>query len=107
MVSIQLYKKFITEFVREQMIVLGPNLAVDTANRAEGLEVNNKGQVVQIVGEGNMVLQLVVQEFLKLSPQLTNYSIHSLFVRYPDIAEEYPEHFTKVSLVCPLMIPEA
>ncbi len=107
MVAIQFYRKFITEFVREQMIVLGPNLAVDTANRAEGITINNRGQVVEIVGEGSQVLFLVVQEYLKLSPQLTNYSIHSLFVKYPDIAEEYPEHFTKVSLICPLMIPEA
>ena len=46
MVAIQFYRKFITEFVREQMIVLGPNLAVDTANRAEGITINNRGQVV-------------------------------------------------------------
>lgn len=107
MVAVQFYKKFITEFVRQQMIVLGPNLAVDTANRAEGVEVNNKGQVIEIVGDYNQVLHLVVQEFLKLSPQLTNFSIHTLFAKYPDIAEEYPEHFTKISLVCPLMAPEA
>lgn len=107
MVAIQFYRKFITEFVREQMIVLGPNLAVDTANRAEGLAINSRGQVTEIIGDGSQVLYLLVQEYLKLSPQLTNYTIHTLFLKYPDIAEEYPEHFTKVSLICPLMIPEA
>ncbi len=106
MVPIQFYKKFITEFVREQMIVLGPNLAVDTANLVKGLQVNDKGQVVEISAEGNQILHLLVQEFTKLSSQLTNYSVHSLFMRYPDIAAEYPEHFSKVSLVCPLIIPE-
>jgi len=107
MVAIQFYRKFITDFVREQMIVLGPNLAVDTANRAEGLAINSRGQVTEIIGDGSQVLYLLVQEYLKLSPQLTNYTIHTLFLKYPDIAEEYPEHFTKVSLICPLMIPEA
>ncbi len=106
MVGIQFYKKFITEFVREQMIVLGPNLAVDTANLVPGLQVNDKGQVTDITPEGNQILHLLVQEFTKLSPQLTNYSVHTLFSRYPDIAEEYPESFSKVSLVCPLIISE-
>lgn len=107
MVEIQFYKKFITEFVREQMIVLGPNLAVDTANRVDGLQVNNKGQVQDIVGDGSMILQLVVGEFIKLSPQLANYTVHSLFARYPDIAAEYPVHFSKINLVCPLMVPKS
>lgn len=107
MVSTQFYKKFITDFVREQMVVLGPNLAVDTANRVEGLEVNPRGQVLQIVGESNLVLQTLVHEFSKLSPQLVNYFIHTHFVRFPEIAAEFPERLPKTSFICSLIRPEA
>ncbi len=103
MVAIQFYKKFLTEFVRQQMILLGPNLAVDTVNRVEGIEVNNRGQVVEIIGEYNLILQSVVEEFSKLSPQLTNYFIHMQFSRYPEIAAEYPASLSKVNLVCSLI----
>jgi len=95
MVQIPKYKQFISEFVRQQMTVLGPNLAVSTANRTVGLEVNHKG-AASMLGE-----------FSKLSPHLTNYFTRTFFVKYPDIAEEYGEPIPKINFVCALIMPKA
>ena len=101
------YKQFITEFTKQQMVILGANLAVDTANRVEGLEVNSRGQVLDIFGDENLVLQALVNEFTKLSPQLAYYVVHGLFPRFPEIEEQYPGNLPRVSLTCTLMRPKS
>ena len=101
------YKQFISEFVRQQMVVLGPDLAVSTANRAAGLEVDHKGAAITISGEPSLVLKNLLSEFLKLSPQLTTYFIRTFFAKYPDIAEEYSDPLPKTNFVCALIKPKA
>ncbi|QQS23223.1 hypothetical protein IPM19_01505 [bacterium] len=107
MVAEQFYKKFITQFVKQQMILLGPTLAVDTVNRVEGLEVNSRGQVVQIVGDYPSILQATVEEFSRLSQLLTTHFLHLLFTQYPQIAAEYQGPMHKPSLVCSLIKPKS
>jgi hypothetical protein len=107
MVQIPKYKQFISEFVRQQMTVLGPNLAVSTANRTVGLEVNHKGAALEITGDPALVLKTMLGEFSKLSPHLTNYFTRTFFVKYPDIAEEYGEPIPKINFVCALIKPKA
>lgn len=101
------YKQFISEFVREQMIVLGPDLAVSTANRTEGLEVDQRGSVSAITGDVLLVLKNCLAEFQKLSPQLTPYFTGKMFAKYPEIAEEYGEPLGKTSFKCALIKPKA
>ena len=62
MVPIQNYKKFLTEFVRKHMVILGPNIAVETANLVQGLEVDNSGEVLRLEGTSNLVLQDFAQK---------------------------------------------
>jgi hypothetical protein len=107
MVQLPRYKQFISEFVRQQMIVIGPNLAVSTANRTAGLKVNNKGSVLEITGDPTLVLKAMLGEFSKLSTHLTNYFTSTFFVKYPDIAEEYGEPLPKTNFVCALIKPKA
>ena len=107
MAQLPKYKQFISEFVREQMIVLGPDLAVSTANRTEGLEVDYKGSVTGITGDLVLVLKNFVSEFQKLSTQLTPYFTNSMFTKYPDIAEEYGEPLSKTTYKCALIKPKA
>ncbi len=101
------YKQFISEFVREQMIVLGPDLAVSTANRTEGLEVDQKGSATAITGDATLVLKNFISEFQKLSPQLTPFFVGTMFVKYPDIAEDYGEPLPKTAFKCALIKPKA
>jgi hypothetical protein len=107
MTTLPKYKQLISEFVRQQMMVLGPNLATSTANRISGLEVNGVGSVVVLEGEPKIVLADLVAEFQKLSPQLATYLTHLIFVRYPDIAAEFPNNLPKSNFVCSLIKDKA
>lgn len=100
------YRQFLSEFVRQHMIVLGPALAVDTANRVEGLEVDKKGAVTQVTEEPASLTSELVGEFSKLSSQTTSYITHNLFTRYPDIAEEFPDTLPKSNFICALIRPK-
>ena len=102
MTNLPKYKQLISEFVRQQMVVLGPNLAISAANRVVGLEVNASGSVTVLDQEPGKVLSELVQEFQKLSPALMTYLIQLLFVRYPDIAAEFPGALPKSNFVCSL-----
>ncbi len=107
MTTLPKYKQLISEFVRQQMIVLGSNLATSTANRVGGLEVNNAGSVVILEGEPKNILADLVTEFQKLSPQLAIYLTQLIFVRYPDIAAEFPNTLPKSNFVCSLIKDKA
>lgn len=101
------YRQFLSEFVRQHMIVLGPVLAVETANRVTGLAVDKKGSVTEMAEDAVSVTSQVVAEFNKLSPQITSHLTHSLFAKFPDIAEEFPDKLAKSNFVCALIRSKA
>ncbi len=102
MANLPKYKQFISEFVRQQINVLGPQIAVSTANRTAGLQVDYKGSVIVIEGDATLVLKGLLSEFSKLIPQLTSYFVEGFFAKYPDIAEEYGESPAKSNFHCAL-----
>lgn len=89
------------------MLILGPNLAVDTANRVEGLEVDYRGQVSGMEGDDNLIIDSLLAEFVKLSPPLTAFVAHGLFERFPDIAQQHSAKLPHVQLTCTLMKPKS
>lgn len=103
MTTLPKYKQLISEFMRQQMMVLGPNLAVSTANRVSGLEVNSSGSVIVLDKEPPKVLGELVDEFQKLSPILINHLTNLMLVKYPDIADEFPGSLPKSNFVCNLI----
>lgn len=107
MAQLPKYKQLISEFIRQQMVVMGPDLAISIANRASGLEVDHKGAVTNITGDPTLVLRNLMSEFLKLSPSLSPYFVSMIFSKYPDIAEEYGQPIPKTNFVCALIKPKA
>lgn len=102
MVPEQNYKKFITELVRRHMVVIGPNIALETANLINGLEVDQTGAVTAIQGSPNLILQDLSNNYQKLSPQITLLTLHLLFEQYKDIKAEYNQPLPRVRLICAL-----
>jgi hypothetical protein len=94
------YKQFISELLRQFAIVLGANVVIDTANRIEGLVVNENNIITEMVGDPNTIAKSVIAEFDKLSPQLTAFLTHTLLIRYPNIAKLVRGNATSVSVTC-------
>lgn len=79
------YVAIISEIIARQSIILGPDIAVLKARSVIGLTVNNDGIVTDIQGDGNTVLQQLVNTYVELSGMIVKNALGSIFEKYPDI----------------------
>ena len=79
------YKKLLTELIQKHMVVLGPNIALDKARQVPGLKVADNGSVIELSGDGQMVLKAVANEYIALSGAVAKMTLASLLKKYPDI----------------------
>jgi hypothetical protein len=40
------YKQMLTDLIKKQMVVLGPNIALDKARKVSGLKISDDGNVM-------------------------------------------------------------
>lgn len=79
------YVAIISEIIARQSIILGPDIAVLKARSVIGLTVNDEGIVTDIQGDGNTVLQQLVNTYVELSGMIVKNALGSIFEKYPDL----------------------
>ncbi|HYV33218.1 MAG TPA: hypothetical protein VE973_00005 [Candidatus Limnocylindria bacterium] len=79
------YQKLLTELIQKQMVIFGPNIALDKAKKVPGLTIDNNGSVLSISGEPQMVLKNVAAEYESLSPQIAKMTLGSLLEKYSTV----------------------
>ncbi|PIR96519.1 MAG: hypothetical protein COT92_00620 [Candidatus Doudnabacteria bacterium CG10_big_fil_rev_8_21_14_0_10_42_18] len=77
------YKKMLTDLIQKQMVVLGPNIALDKAKKISGLSVAEDGKVMDVTGDPQMVLKGVANEYMALSGQIAQMTLNTLLEKYP------------------------
>lgn len=81
------YKNMLTDLIQKQMVVLGPNIALDKARKIPGLSVSNDGSVTDVSGEPQMVLKGVANEYMTLSGQIAQMTLNTLLEKYPQMKD--------------------
>ena len=79
------YKKMLTDLIQKQMVVLGPNIALDKARKIAGLKVSDDGMVLEVDGDPQLVLKGVANEYMALSGQIAQMTLNTLLEKYPGI----------------------
>ena len=79
------YKKMLTELIQKQIMMLGPSVALGKAQKVNGLEVDNKGNVTSISGDPAQVLKDLAQAYMEISSQIAQNTIDTLLSKYPNI----------------------
>ena len=79
------YKKMLTDLIKKQMVVLGPNIALDKARKVAGVKITDDGTVLDMDGDPAMVLKGVANEYMTLSGQIAQMTLNSLLEKYPSI----------------------
>ncbi len=79
------YKKMLTDLIQKQMVVLGPNIALDKARKIPGLQLQDDGTVIDITGDAQMVLKGVANEYMTLSGQIAQMTLNTLLEKYPTV----------------------
>ena len=79
------YQSLISDFIKKQMIILGPSIALAKAQKIEVLKVTDSGDVSKIDGDPQAALRLLTNEYMKLSSDVTLATLKSLFEHYPNL----------------------
>lgn len=83
--SKQEYAQLITQIIKKQIAILGPDVAVLKAQKVEGLEVDQEGNVEKLDQEGQKTLQKLIDQYVGLSGQIVKSAIKPLLADYPNL----------------------
>jgi hypothetical protein len=79
------YKQMLTEIIKKQIVILGPQIAVLKARSVPGLKVSDDGSVTGVSGPEQVVLQKLIDEYVALSGEIVKNAVNSIFEKYPSI----------------------
>jgi len=79
------YKQMLTDLIQKQMIVLGPNIALDKARKVQGVQIGDGGEVIKFDADPHLILKGVANEYMMLSGQIAQMTLNTLLEKYPGI----------------------
>jgi hypothetical protein len=79
------YKALLSEIIAKQSVILGPEISILKARNVPGLTISDDGKVIDIKGDGNTVLQQLVNTYVELSGMIVKNALGSIFKKYPEI----------------------
>ena len=85
MVDVDIYKNMLSDLIKKQMIMLGPNVALGTVRKVSGITVSEDGTVTDITGEPQVVMEGVANAFMNLSGQIAQMTLKTILEKYPTI----------------------
>lgn len=79
------YQQILTDLIKKQMVMLGPNVALAQARQVPGLLVSDEGVVTAISGNPQETLSAVAKKYLALSGQIAQMTLDSIIAKYPGV----------------------
>ena len=80
------YVALISEIIKKQSIILGPEIAIVKARSVPGLMVDNDGKVTGVGDNPKETLQNLVDQYVELSGQIVKNALGSIFAKYPELS---------------------
>lgn len=72
------YKQLLTEVIKKQIVILGPDITLSKARNVKGLVVANDGTVTSYTGEPQVVTQALIDQFVQLSGLIVKQTMEPL-----------------------------
>ncbi len=79
------YSALISEIIKKQSVILGPEIAILKARSVPGLMVDNDGKVTGVGDNPKDTLQSLVDRYVELSGLIVKNALGSIFAKYPDL----------------------
>lgn len=79
------YLALITEVIKKQSVILGPEIAILKARSVTGIMVDNDGKVSGIGDNPKAALQSLIDVYVELSGLIVKNALGSIFAKYPDL----------------------
>ncbi len=78
------YKTVLTEVIKKQMVILGPDITLAKARNVHGLTIADDGTVTNIQGHPQELIQSLIDQFVQLSGLIVKKTMEPLLSIYPD-----------------------
>ncbi|OGD67068.1 hypothetical protein A2442_00380 [Candidatus Campbellbacteria bacterium RIFOXYC2_FULL_35_25] len=79
------YKVLLTEIIKKQIVILGPDISVLKARNISELSVEDDGTVTGIAGDPKEILQKLIDEYVSLSGLIVKNIVGIIMTKYPEI----------------------
>ena len=79
------YSELISEIIKKQAIILGPEIALLKARSVKSLTIDDNGKVTVANDNPKETLQSLVDQYVELSGQIVKNALGSIFAKYPDL----------------------
>lgn len=80
------YKALMSEVIKKQIVILGPQIAVFRARSVAAIEVDDTGSITNITGDPSDALEKLINAYVELSGQIVRNALGSIFTKYPAVA---------------------
>lgn len=72
------YKQLLTQVIKKQIIILGPDITLAKAHNVPGLVVADDGTVTEISGDSQQITQKLIDQFVQLSGEIVKKTMEPL-----------------------------
>lgn len=72
------YKAIFTQLIQKQILILGPDITIAKAKNVPGIEIDAQGNVTNITGDPQTVLQNLINQFVELSGLIVKKTMESI-----------------------------
>ena len=76
-------KKFLTDIIKKEMIILGPSITIFKTRKIKGITVMDDGTVTQASGDLKEITTQLINEFTRLSDPIVINPLQSILANYP------------------------
>ena len=76
------YKGVISEVIKKQMIILGPEITLSRARNVTGLKVDESGTVIELSGPPEELIQGLINQFVQLSGLIVQKTMEPILASY-------------------------
>ena len=80
------YQNLLTELIKKQVVILGPDIAVMKARNVSGLTVADDGTVTQMNGNPVDLINQLIEQYVSLSGLIVKKAMEPLLLKYPSLA---------------------
>lgn len=82
------YQQILTDLIKKQMVMLGPNVALGQARKVVGITVTDDGSVTGLTGDPQQILSEVAKQYIALSGAIAQMTLESVIAKYPGVKIE-------------------
>lgn len=96
------HKKLLTDVIKKQIVILGPDITLAKARNVKGLTIADDGTVTELTGDHQEITQQLIDQFMELSGLIVKKTMEPLLANYPNIVAQQMSSVTQQAQINPL-----